>query len=100
MQVSYSWAARGEYLFSRKSKANVVHLLPRSSEKINKQVKTAAELPENKGNLKHWNVAEGLNLTYKLEKITDLNLFKYAFNLIQNWQMDALQIHFMVLIFS
>ena len=63
-------------------------------------MKTAAELTENKGNLKHWNVEEGLNLTYKLEKITDLNLFKYAFNLIQNWQMDALQIHLMVLIFS
>ena len=100
MQVSYSWVARGEYLFSRKSKANAVHFLPRSSKKINKQLKTAAELPENKGNLKHWNVAEDLNLTDKLEKITDLNLFKYAFNLIQNWQMDALQIHFMVLIFS
>ena len=63
-------------------------------------MKTAAELTENKGNLKHWNVEEGLNLTYKLEKITDLNLFKFAFNLIQNWQMDALQIHLMVLIFS
>ena len=63
-------------------------------------MKTAAELTENKGNLKHWNVEEGLNLTYKLEKITDLNLFKFAFNLIQNWQMDALQIHLMLLIFS
>ena len=63
-------------------------------------MKTAAELTDNKGNLKHWNVEEGLNLTYKLEKITDLNLFKFAFNLIQNWQMDALQIHLMVLIFS
>ena len=63
-------------------------------------MKTAAELTENKGNLKHWNVEEGLNLTYKLEKITDLNLFKFAFSLIQNWQMDALQIHLMVLIFS
>ena len=63
-------------------------------------MKTAAELTENKGNLKHWNVEEGLNLTYKLEKITDLNLFKFAFNLIQNWQMDALQIHLILLIFS
>ena len=96
----YPWAAWGKYLFLHKSKANAGHFLPRSSKKINKQLKTAAELPENKGNLKHWNVAEGLNLTYKLEKITDLNLFKYAFNLIQNWQMDALQIHLMVLIFS
>ena len=96
----YPWAAWGKYLFLHKSKANAGHFLPRSSKKINKQVKTAAEMLENKGSLKHWNVAEGLKLTYKLEKITDLNLFKYAFNLIQNWQTDALQFHLMVLIFS
>ena len=29
-----------------------------------------------------------------------LTKFKYAFNLIQNWQTDALQFHLMVLIFS
>ena len=67
-QVSYPWAAWGEYLFLHKSKANAGHFLPRNTKKIKKQVKTAAELPENKGNLKHGNVAEGLNLTYKLEK--------------------------------
>ena len=89
-----------QILFLHKSKANAGHFSPRSTKKIKKQVKTAAELPENKGNLKHGNVAEGLKLTYKLEEITYLNLFKYAFNLIQNWQMDTLQFHLMVLIFS
>ena len=28
------------------------------------------------------------------EHFTDLNLFKYAFNVIQNWETDALQILF------
>ena len=28
------------------------------------------------------------------EPFTDLNLFKYAFNVIQNWETDALQILF------
>ena len=28
------------------------------------------------------------------ERFTDLNLFKYAFNVIQNWETDALQILF------
>ena len=26
------------------------------------------------------------------ERFTDLNLFKYAFNVIQNWETDALQL--------
>ena len=30
---------------------------------------------------------------------TDLNLFKYAFNVIQNWNTDALQFYSMVLTF-
>ena len=30
---------------------------------------------------------------------TDLNLFKYAFNVIQNWEADALPFYWMVLIF-
>ena len=34
------------------------------------------------------------------ERLTDLNLFKYAFNVAQNWQMDALQFYSMVLIFG
>ena len=28
------------------------------------------------------------------ERFTNLNLFKYAFNVIQNWETDALQILF------
>ena len=28
------------------------------------------------------------------KRFTDLNLFKYAFNVIQNWETDALQILF------
>ena len=35
----------------------------------------------------------------QFERFTDPNLFKYAFNVIQNWQMDALQFYSMVLIF-
>ena len=38
------------------------------------------------------------NIT-QFERFTDLNLFKYAFIVIQNWEMDALQFHSMVLIF-
>ena len=30
----------------------------------------------------------------RFECFTDLNLFKYAFNVIQNWETDALQILF------
>ena len=30
----------------------------------------------------------------RFERFTDLNLFKYAFNGIQNWKTDALQILF------
>ena len=33
------------------------------------------------------------------ECFTDLNMFKYAFNVIQNWNTDALQFYSMVLIF-
>ena len=37
----------------------------------------------------------------RFKHFTDLNLFKYAFNIvIQNWNMDALQFYFMVLIFG
>ena len=31
-----------------------------------------------------------LNIT-QFKHFTDQNLFKYAFNVIQNWEMDALQ---------
>ena len=34
----------------------------------------------------------------RFEHFTDLNIFKYAFNVIQNWNMDAL-LYSMVLIF-
>ena len=35
----------------------------------------------------------------RFESFTDLNLFKYAFNVILNWEMDALQFYLMELIF-
>ena len=35
----------------------------------------------------------------QFERFTDLNLFKYAFNVIQNWEMVTLQCYSMVLIF-
>ena len=35
----------------------------------------------------------------RFERFTDLNLFKYAFYVIQNWNMDAVQFYSMVLIF-
>ena len=34
------------------------------------------------------------------ERFTDLNLFRYPFNDIQNWETDALQFYSMVFIFS
>ena len=35
----------------------------------------------------------------QFEHFKDLNLFKHAFNVIQNWERDALQFYSMVLIF-
>ena len=35
----------------------------------------------------------------RFERFADLNLFKYAANVIQNWQTDALQFYSMVLVF-
>ena len=35
----------------------------------------------------------------RFERFTDLNLLEYAFNVIQNWETDALQFYSMVLIF-
>ena len=35
----------------------------------------------------------------RFEPFTDLNLFKYAFNIIQNWETGALQFYSMVLNF-
>ena len=34
-----------------------------------------------------------------IECFTDLILFKYSFNVIQNWETDALQFYLIVLIF-
>ena len=38
------------------------------------------------------------NIT-QFEYFTDLNLFKYSFDVIQTWEMDVLQFYLMVLIF-
>ena len=56
-----------------------------------------------------WNTRTAGNNAIKLSQVfhdtawfkhfTDLNLFKYAFNVIQNWEMDALEFYLMVLIF-
>ena len=35
----------------------------------------------------------------RFKRFADLNLFKYAFNVIQNWNVNALQFYSMVLIF-
>ena len=35
----------------------------------------------------------------RFERFRDLNLFKYSFNVIQNWETDVLQFYSMVLIF-
>ena len=35
----------------------------------------------------------------RFERFTDLNLLEYAFNVIQNWETDALKFYLMVLIF-
>ena len=46
------------------------------------------------------NNAVEMSLTFQdIECLTDLNLFKYSFNVIQNWEMDALQFYLIVLIF-
>ena len=36
----------------------------------------------------------------QFEHFTDLNLFKFPFNVIQNWEMDALQFYSVVLIYG
>ena len=35
----------------------------------------------------------------QFKHFTDLNLFKYSFDVIQTWEMDVLQFYLMVLIF-
>ena len=39
-------------------------------------------------------VSQASHDVVRLERFTVLNLFKYAFNVIQNWKTDALQILF------
>ena len=51
-----------------------------------------------------WNNAIEMSQAFhdiaRFERFTDLNLFKYAFNVIKkNWNTDALQFYSMVLIF-
>ena len=50
-----------------------------------------------------WNNAIEMSQAFhdiaRFERFTDLNLFKYAFNVIQNWNTDGLQFYSMVLIF-
>ena len=40
-----------------------------------------------------------LHYMARFKRFTDLNLFKYVFNVIQNWNIDALQFYSMVLFF-
>ena len=42
---------------------------------------------------------QALHYMARFKRFTDLNLFKYVFNVIQNWNMDALQFYSMVLFF-
>ena len=42
---------------------------------------------------------QALHYMAQFKRFTDLNLFKYVFNVIQNWNMDALQFYSMVLFF-
>ena len=35
----------------------------------------------------------------RFERFTDINLLAYVFNVIQNWEMDALQFYLIALIF-
>ena len=44
-------------------------------------------------------MSQALQDTAQFECFTDLNLLAYAFNVIQNWEMDALEFYSMVLIF-
>ena len=44
-------------------------------------------------------ISQALHAIARLERFTDLNLFKYAFNVIQNWETDASQFYSKVVIF-
>ena len=44
-------------------------------------------------------MSQAFHDTVRFERFTELNLFEYAFNVIQNWETDALQFYSMVLIF-
>ena len=44
-------------------------------------------------------MSQALHDIVQFERFTDLNLFKYVFNVIQNSETDALQFHSTLLIF-
>ena len=41
-----------------------------------------------------WEMSKGFHDISRFKHFTDLNLLKYSFNVIQNWEMDALQFFF------
>ena len=43
-------------------------------------------------------MSQAFNDIAQFNHFTDLNLFKYSFNVIQNWETDALQFYLMVLV--
>ena len=53
--------------------------------------------------MQDWNNAIELSQVFqeiaRFERFTDLNLLKYAFNVIQHWETDELQFYSMVLTF-
>ena len=53
--------------------------------------------------MQDWNNAIELSQVFqeiaRFERFADLNLLEYAFNVIQNWETDALQFYLMVLTF-
>ena len=46
----------------------------------------------NNGNIHAIEMSQAFPDIARFERFTDLNLFKYAFTVFQNWNMDALQI--------
>ena len=53
--------------------------------------------------MQDWNNAIELSQVFqeiaRFERFADLNLLEYAFNVIQNWETDALQFYSMVFTF-
>ena len=46
-----------------------------------------------------WEMSQAFKDIKQFEHFTDLNLFKYTFNVIQDWERDALHFYSIVLIF-